>query len=131
MHILSKGYRTLIICRRSMPLLRRNGGSFPELTIPELAIPTPLYISHSHMSYQHGLYHLTHVTTKHAVQMRHFQNVQWRFTQNPFPRENIPMKFGSCRPSHMVFLQCVPLAHSSSSQIINHYLIIQSKLIVP
>ena len=76
----------LSICHRSMPLLRRNGGSFPELTVSQLAVPTPFYISHSHMSYRHNPYHLTHVITKHAVQMRHFQNVQWRFTRNPFPR---------------------------------------------
>ena len=130
-HIHSKGHITLIICCRSMPLLRRNGGSFPELTVPQLAILTPFQISYSHMSYRHNLYHLTHVTTKHAVQMRHFHNVQWRFTRNPFPRENLPMKFGFCRPSHMIFLQCVSLTHSSNSQTINHYLIIQSKLIVP
>ena len=41
-------------------------------------------------------------------------------------RENLPMKFGFCRPSHMVFLQCVTLTHSSNIQIVNHYLIIQS-----
>ena len=131
MHIHSKGHITLIHFPTQYALLRRNGGSFPKLTIPQLAIPTPFYISHPHMSYRHDLYHLTHVTTKHAVQMRHFQNVQWRFTQNPFPRENLPMKFGSCRPSHMIFLQCVSLTHSSNSQTVNHYLIIQSKLIVP
>ena len=116
----------LSICRRSMPLLRRNGGSFFDLTVPRFSIPTPFHISYPHMSYRHNLYHLTHVTTKHAVQMRHFQNVQWHFTRNPFPRENLPMKFGSCRPSHMIFLQRAPLAHSSNSQIVNHYLIIQS-----
>ena len=118
----------LSICHRSMPLLRRNGGSFPELPVPQLAIPTPFYSSHSHMSYRHNPYHLTHVITKHAVQMRHFQNVQWRFTQNPFPRENLPMKFGFCNPSHMVFLQCVPLTHSSNIQTVNHYLILQSQI---
>ena len=56
-----------------MPLLRRNGGSFSELTVPRFAIPTPFHISYSHMSYRHNLYHLTHVTTEHAVQMRHFK----------------------------------------------------------
>jgi len=56
-----------------MPLLRRNGGSFPELTVPQFSIPTPFHISCSHMSYRHNLYHLTHVTTEHAVQMRHFK----------------------------------------------------------
>ena len=126
MHIHSKGHRTLIHCRHSMPLLRRNGGSFLELTVPQFSIPTPFYISYSHMSYRHNLYHLTHVTTEHAVQMRHFQNVQWHFTRNPFPRENLPMKFGSCRSSHMIFLRRVSLTHSSNSQTVNHYLIIQS-----
>ena len=121
----------LSICRRSIPLLRRNWAFFSELRVPRLAIPTPSYISYPHMSYRHNLYHLTHVTTKHAVHMRHFQNVQWRFSQNPFPRENLPMKFGSCRPSHMIFLQRAPLTHSSNSQTVNHYLIIQSQLIVP
>ena len=116
----------LSICRRSIPSLRRNGGSFSELTVPRFAIPTPFHISCVHMSYRHNLYHLTHVATKHVVQMRHFQNVQWRFTRNPFPRENLPMKFGSCRSSHMIFLQCVSLTHSSNSQTVNHYLIIQS-----
>ena len=102
----------LSICRRSIPSLKRNGAPLFELTVPRFAIPTPFYISWSHMSYRHILYHLTHVATKHVVQMRHFQNVQWRFTRNPFPRENLPMKFGSCRPSHMIFLQRVPNASS-------------------
>ena len=120
----------LSICRCSMHLLRRNGGSFPELTVPQLAIPTP-FAFHNHTCLTDIIYTISlMLLSKHAVQMRHFHNVQWRFTRNPFPRENLPMKFGFCRPSHMVFLQCVSLTHSSNSQTVNHYLIIQSKLIV-
>ena len=132
MHILSKGHRTLIHLPTQYAFVKEEWGApFSELTVPWFSIPNPFHISCSHMSYRHNLYHLTHVTTKHAVQMRHFQNVQWRFTRNPFPRENLPMKFVFCRPSHMIFLQCVSLTHSSNSQTVNHYLIVQSKLIVP
>ena len=126
MHILRKGHKTLIHLPTQYAFVKEEWGSFSELTIPQLALSTPFYISHSHMSYRHNPYHLTHVITKYAVQMRHFQNVQWRFTWNPFPRENLPMKFGSCRSSHMIFLQCVSLTHSSNIQTVNHYLIIQS-----
>ena len=131
--LLARVTEHLSICRRSIPSLRGNGAPFSELTVPRLAIPTPSYISYSHMSHRHNLYHLTHVVTKHAVQMRHFSKCLMGFHPKPISkiRENLPMKFGSCRPSHMIFLQCVPLTHSSNSQTVNYYLILQSKLIDP
>ena len=61
---------------------------FPITRLKQTKPPSllPLYVSYPHMYNQHNLCHLTHVTTEHAVQMRHFQNVQWRFIRNPFPR---------------------------------------------
>ena len=91
--------------------------------------PCFLFTFHIHTRlHRHNPYHLTHVITKHAVQMRHFPKCPMAFHPKPISkiRENIPMKFGFYRPSHMVFLQCVPLTHSSNSQTVNHYLILQS-----
>ena len=105
------------ICRRSIPSLRRNGAPFSELTVPRLAIPTPSYISYSHMYYRHNPYHLTHVAYQTCSADETFPKCPMEFHLKPISkiRENLPMKFGSCRPSHMIFLQCVPLAHSSKS----------------
>ena len=105
----------LSICRRSFPSLRRNGAPFSELTVPRLAISTPFYISYPHMSYRHNLYHLTHVSFQTCSADETFLECPMEFHPKPISkiRENLPMKFGFCRPSHMVFLQCVPLTHSS------------------
>ena len=111
-----------------MPLLWRNGGSFSELTVPRFSIPTPFCISYPHMSYRLNPYHHTHVIYQTCSADETFPKCPMAFHPKPISKigENLPMKFGFCRPSHMVFLQCVPLTHSSNSQTVNHYLILQS-----
>ena len=52
------------------------------------------------------------------------------FHLKPISKGNLPLNFGSCKSSHMIFPQCVPLTHSSNSQTVNHYLILKFKLIV-
>ena len=127
--LLTRVTEHLSICRRSIPLLRRNGAPFSELIVPQLAIPTPFYISYPHMYYQHNLYHLTHVAYQACSADETFTKCPMEFHPKPISkiRENLPMYFGSYRTSHLILLQCVPLAHSSNSQIVHHYLIIQSK----
>ena len=127
--LLARVTEQLSICWRSMPWLRRNGAPFSKLTVPRLATPTPFYLSYPHMSYRHDLYHLTHVAYQTCSAYETFPKCPMEFHPKPISkiRENLPMKFGSCRPSHMILLQCVPLAHSSNSQTVGHYLIIQSK----
>ena len=126
---LAKVTEHLSICRGSIPSLRRNGGSLLWVESPSVFHPNSFLHSILHTCLTNIIYTISlMLLTKHVVHMGHFQNVQWSFTRTPFPRyENLPMKFGSCRPSHMVFLQCVPLAHSSSIQTTNHHLLIQSK----
>ena len=120
----------LSISRCSIPSLRRNGGSLLWVDSPSGFHPQLLFTFHiPHMSYQHNLYHLTHVAYQTCSVDGTFPKCPMEFHSKPISKigENLPMKFGSCRPSHMVFLQCVPLAHSSSSQTVNHCLTIQSK----
>ena len=104
------------------------GDPFSKLTVPQFSTPIPFYISHSHMSYRHNPYHLTHVTYQTCSADETFPKCPIEFHPKPISkiRENLPMKFGSCRSSHMIFLQCVPLTHSSNSQTVSHYLILQS-----
>ena len=105
----------LSIFQGSIPLLRRNGGApFFELTVPQFSIPIPLYILYPHMSYRHNLYHLTHVSYWTCSVDETFPKCPMEFHPKPISkiRENLPMKFGFCRPSHMVFpavcTPCVP-----------------------
>ena len=129
MNILSKGHRTLIHFSMQYSFVKEKWDPFSELTVPRLAISTPFYISYPHMSYRHNLYHLTHVAYQTCSADETFPKCPMEFHLKPISKigENLPIKFGSFRTSHVVFLQCVPLAHSSSSQTVNHYLIIQSK----
>ena len=115
----------LSIYRGSIPSWRRSGGSLLLVNSPSVCHPNSFLHSISHMCLTDIISTIPLILfTNYVVQMGHYQNAQWSFTRNPFPRHRIlPMNFGSCRPSHMVFLQCVSLAHSSSSQTVN----IQSK----
>ena len=127
--LLARVTEHLSICQRSIPWLRRNGDPFSELKVPRLAIPTPFHSSYPHMSYRHNLHYITHVAYQTCSVDETFPKCPMEFHPKPISkiRENLPMNFVSYMPSHMIFLQCVPLAHSSNSQTVNHYLIIQSK----
>ena len=131
---LAKVTETLIHLPRHYSFVKEEWG-LPSLSWHSLGFPSQLLFTfHIHTCLTNIIYTISLVfLTKHVVQMRHFSKCPMEFQPKPISkiRENLPMNFGSCRPSHMIFLQCVPLAHSSNSQTINHYLIIQSKLIVP
>ena len=105
----------------------------PSLSRQSLGLPSQILFTFHipHMSYRHNLYHLTHVAYQTCSADETFPKCPMEFHLKPISNigENLPMKFGSCRHSHMIFLQCVPLAHSSSIQIVkyNPYLLIQSK----
>ena len=96
----------LSICRHSIPSLRRNGTPFFELIVPQLALPTPLYISYPHMYYQHNLYHLTRVAYQTCSADETFPKCPMEFHSKPISKigENLPMKFGSC--GHHTWSSC-------------------------
>ena len=95
--LLARVTKHLSICRRSMPSLRRNGAPFSELTVPRLAIPIPFYISYPHMSYQHNLYHLTHVAYQTCSADETFQKI----SNGVSPETHFQDKG---KPSHEVWL---------------------------
>ena len=66
---------------------------FKQTKLPSLL---PFYVSYSHMSHRHNTYHLNHVITKHAVQMRHF-----KMSNGVSPETHFQDKG---KPSHEVWL---------------------------
>ena len=106
----------------SIPSLRRNGGSLLWVDNPSIFHPQLLFTFHiPHMSYRHNIYHLTHVAYQTCSANRTFPKCPMEFHPKPISKigENLPMKFGSYRPSHMVFLQCVSLENSSNIKTVN------------
>ena len=116
MHIHSKGHRTLIHLPSQYAFVKEEWRLLPWVNSPSVSLPNSFFFTfHIHTC-------LTDIT--HTISLMLLPNMQCRWdiskclmAFHPKPiskiRENLPMKFGSCKSSHMIFLRCVSLTHSS------------------
>ena len=79
----------LSTCRCNISLLTRNGSSLLRVDSPSVFHPNSFLHSIPHTCLTDIIYTISLMLfTKHVVQMRHFQNVQWSFPWNSLAKES-------------------------------------------